>query len=91
MTMTRNIGNKDRTIRLVAGILLIFWSISASNGMAVIGIYLLATFYFRTDPIYGFLGWDSRSGSEGNTDGITDKTQVAQQPQAEEHAIARID
>ncbi|WP_373510241.1 DUF2892 domain-containing protein [Thiocapsa sp.] len=91
MTMTKNIGDTDRTIRLIAGLLLIFWSITAGNGMAFIGIYLLATVYFRTDPIYGFLGWNIRASSEDITDGGTQKMQVEQQPPVEEQSRARVE
>jgi hypothetical protein len=94
MTMTKNIGDRDRTIRLIAGVLLIFWGINAANGMAFIGIYLLATVYFRTDPIYGFLGMNSRSrsesGSERQTDSGTETKQVEQQP-VEERVKERVE
>lgn len=91
MTMTKNIGDTDRTIRLIVGLLLIFWSITAGNSMALIGIYLLASVYFRTDPIYHFLGWNSRSSSEGTIDSGAQKMQVEQQPQVEEQSRARVE
>jgi hypothetical protein len=95
MTMTKNIGDRDRTIRLIAGVLLIFWGINAANGMAFIGIYLLATVYFRTDPIYGFLGMNSRSssesGSERQTDSGTETKQVEQQRPVEERVKERVE
>jgi len=89
MTMTKNIGDTDRTIRLIAGLLLIFWGITAGNGMAFIGIYLLATVYFRTDPIYGVLGMNSRSSSEGKTDSEIRNKQVEQQRPVEERTRGR--
>jgi hypothetical protein len=100
MTMTKNVGDRDRTIRLIAGVLLIFWGINAANGMAFIGIYLLATVYFRTDPVYGFLGMNTHSSSgssttgsstEVTTDSEREKAQVEQQRPIEERTEERVE
>ncbi len=74
MNFTKNMGERDRTIRLIAGIVLIFWGIISHNGMAFLGILLLGTVYFRVCPVYALLGMSTRtseahSNEEGKTGG----------------------
>jgi len=65
--LTRNIGSNERTIRVVAGAVLLAWSmaglgfLSSFFGflMAVIGIVLMATSIISFCPLYKKLGMDS--------------------------------
>lgn len=46
--MTQNLGKLDRTLRILAGILLAAWGLFAQNWLGAIGLIPLAT---------GLIGW----------------------------------
>jgi len=71
MNLKKNMGEKDRMIRLVAGVLLLLWGILAHNGIAFIGILLLATAYFRVCPSYSALGMNTLSEDDTKKDSPT--------------------
>ncbi|NCC40436.1 MAG: DUF2892 domain-containing protein [Gammaproteobacteria bacterium] len=50
--MTTNIGNLDRIIRIVLGILILGWGLYAQNWLGVIGVVPLATGLIRWCPLY---------------------------------------
>lgn len=52
MNMTKNIGNTDKIIRIVAGVLLIGWGLFAGNWLGAIGIVPLATALIGWCPAY---------------------------------------
>lgn len=54
--MNKNIGNTDRTIRMVLGLALIIWGIISANYWGAIGIVLIATALVKTCPAYTVLG-----------------------------------
>lgn len=64
--MTANLGNTDRVLRVILGLVLIFapllnmpaiWSSAAfSYGSMIIGLVLVATALFRFCPLYRILG-----------------------------------
>jgi hypothetical protein len=55
--MTINVGTVDRTIRIVAGLLLIALAATGTIGAwGYIGVLLLATGFMRTCPAYSLLG-----------------------------------
>jgi hypothetical protein len=55
--MTINVGTADRTIRIVAGLLLIALAASGTIGAwGYIGVLVLATGFLRTCPAYLLLG-----------------------------------
>lgn len=57
--MTANVGNIDRTIRILAGIALIAWALMGGPVWAWIGVLPLATGLFRFCPAYRLLGINS--------------------------------
>jgi len=54
--MNKNIGNTDRTIRMILGLALIIWGIISANYWGAIGIVLIATALVKTCPAYTVLG-----------------------------------
>ncbi|MBB1272646.1 MULTISPECIES: DUF2892 domain-containing protein [Psychromonas] len=54
--MNKNIGNTDRTIRMVLGLALIIWGIISVNYWGAIGIVLIVTALVKTCPAYTILG-----------------------------------
>ena len=50
--MTKNVGEKDRLYRAIAGVIILLWGISNANALGQIGFVVLATAYFRWCPIY---------------------------------------
>lgn len=59
MELKKNIGENDRKIRLIAGILIIFWGVFAHNWLALIGLALMATAFFRSCPAYTLMTMDT--------------------------------
>ncbi len=58
--MTVNVGNVDRTLRIVAGIALIALAATGTIGLwGYIGVLPLATGLLRTCPAYSLLGVDT--------------------------------
>ncbi len=64
MNMKQNVGDKDRMIRFAAGALLILWGVVAHNGVAFIGIIVLATAYFRFCPSYTLFNMNTTSETD---------------------------
>jgi hypothetical protein len=58
-TMTANVGNIDRIIRILVGIALIAWALMGGPVWAWIGVLPLATGLFRFCPAYRLLGINS--------------------------------
>ena len=50
--MTKNVGEKDRLYRAIAGVIILLWGISNANALGLIGFVVLATAYFRWCPVY---------------------------------------
>jgi len=60
--MTVNVGNIDRTLRIIAGIVLIALAATGTIGLwGYIGVLPLATGLLRTCPAYSLLGVDTCS------------------------------
>ncbi|WP_296750754.1 DUF2892 domain-containing protein [Thiobacillus sp.] len=59
--MTANVGNIDRTIRILAGIALIAWALMDGPVWAWVGVLPLATGLFRFCPAYSLFGINSCS------------------------------
>ena len=53
----KNIGQTDRIIRAVVGVLLILWALTGGPGWAWIGILPLATAGISFCPVYKLLGY----------------------------------
>ncbi|SFR54864.1 Protein of unknown function [Pseudidiomarina maritima] len=51
-----NVGTPDRIIRIIIGIALIAWSVSAGNMWWILGAIVLATGIFRFCGLYKVLG-----------------------------------
>ena len=67
----KNVGNTDRIIRAVLGVLLIVGAARSSSWVGgLIGAILLGTAYLRFCPAYSALGYST------NKDESTDKDQV---------------
>jgi hypothetical protein len=57
VTMQRNVGNLDRSLRIAAGLILIALSLAGGIGLwGWIGVVPLATGIFRFCPAYPLLG-----------------------------------
>ncbi|EXJ13388.1 hypothetical protein D779_3784 [Imhoffiella purpurea] len=50
--MKKNMGDKDRMYRAIAGVLILLWGVSNANALGLIGFVVLATAYFRFCPVY---------------------------------------
>ncbi len=62
--MKKNIGSTDRTIRIVAGIVLLLILIFVQSGfrfVGLLGIVLLATAFIGTCPLYLPFGINTKS------------------------------
>ncbi|WP_373507618.1 DUF2892 domain-containing protein [Thiocapsa sp.] len=59
MEFTKNIGEKDRKVRLAAGALIILWGVFAHSWIALIGVALMATAFFRSCPAYTLMTMDT--------------------------------
>jgi hypothetical protein len=59
MELAKNIGEYDRKIRFVAGILIALWGVYAQSWLGLIGLVLLVTAYMRTCPAYSILKMDT--------------------------------
>jgi hypothetical protein len=58
--MKANVGNIDRVLRIVAGLVLIALAATGTIGMwGWIGVVPLATGLFRVCPLYSVLGFDT--------------------------------
>lgn len=51
-----NVGNIDRVIRIVVGLLIAVWAINAGNFWWILGIALIATGVFRFCGLYRLFG-----------------------------------
>jgi hypothetical protein len=54
--MKENVGQWDRTLRIVVGTLLIIWGIQSGNWLGLLGLIPFATAMFRWCPAYCPLG-----------------------------------
>lgn len=50
--MTPNVGNTDRIVRIVLGVLIIGWGLYAQNWLGAIGLVPLLTGLIRWCPLY---------------------------------------
>jgi hypothetical protein len=57
--MNANVGNIDRTLRIVAGAALIAWAVMGGPVWAWIGIVPLATGLMKFCPLYSLIGVNS--------------------------------
>ncbi|PJZ71323.1 hypothetical protein CH373_02125 [Leptospira perolatii] len=62
--MSSNVGNLDRILRILGGILIIGWGIYAQNWVGVLGIVPLSTGLAGWCPVYSLLGLNTCSGNE---------------------------
>ncbi|MCC5854075.1 MAG: DUF2892 domain-containing protein [Idiomarina sp.] len=51
-----NVGTTDRIIRIVVGVALVVWSITAANFWWILGAALIATGVFRFCGLYKVIG-----------------------------------
>ena len=51
-----NVGNVDRIIRILVGLAIAVWSITAGNFWWILGVALIATGVFRFCGLYRVLG-----------------------------------
>lgn len=54
--MKQNVGKTERTIRILAGIVILGWGVSSQNWLGAIGIIPLATGLLGWCPPYSLLG-----------------------------------
>lgn len=59
MNLSKNIGENDRKIRLIAGVVIALWGILTANWLGVIGVVLIVTAYYRTCPAYSMMSMDT--------------------------------
>lgn len=59
MELTKNMGENDRKIRLVAGVIIALWGVYAQSWLGLIGVILLVTAFLRTCPAYSVLKMDT--------------------------------
>ncbi|MCK9257585.1 MAG: DUF2892 domain-containing protein [Sulfurospirillaceae bacterium] len=50
--MRQNIGEMDRKVRLIIGVLLLVWGLISQNWFGLIGIVPIVTAVFRYCPLY---------------------------------------
>lgn len=50
--MTPNVGNADRIVRIILGVLIIGWGLYAQNWLGAIGLVPLVTGLIRWCPLY---------------------------------------
>lgn len=55
MELTKNIGEKDRKVRLAAGALIILWGVFAGSWLALVGVALMGTAFVRSCPAYSLM------------------------------------
>ena len=60
--MTKNIGNVDRVVRIVAGIGLLAWGYTAQNWLGAIGLVPLLTALIGWCPAYAPFGIKTTKG-----------------------------
>jgi hypothetical protein len=59
MELAKNVGENDRKIRIIAGVVLVLWGILSANWLGAIGLVLILTGYYRTCPAYSVLQMDT--------------------------------
>ena len=55
----RNVGNLDRSIRIIVGVALIVWASAGGPTWAYVGVLPLITGLFRFCPAYSLIGCKS--------------------------------
>lgn len=55
-TMTKNIGLLDRIVRVVVGLLVVYWAVQNGSWLGLIGVVLLATATIEFCPLYTVFG-----------------------------------
>ncbi|UHD16851.1 YgaP family membrane protein [Thiocapsa bogorovii] len=55
MELTKNIGEKDRKIRLAAGVLIMLWGVFAGTWLGLLGLVLMGTAFVRSCPAYSIM------------------------------------
>lgn len=58
--MKQNVGNVDRYIRIILGLVIIVWGFVYSNWLGLIGLVPLITGLVNFCPIYGILGLSTK-------------------------------
>jgi hypothetical protein len=59
MELTKNVGENDRKLRLIAGIVIMLWGVFAQSWLGLIGVVLFVTGYMRTCPAYSVMKMDT--------------------------------
>ncbi len=59
MNLTKNIGENDRKIRLIAGVVIALWGVLTMNWLGIIGVALIVTAYYRSCPAYTLMQMDT--------------------------------
>ncbi|NCA71324.1 MAG: DUF2892 domain-containing protein [Sphingobacteriia bacterium] len=59
MNLTKNIGENDRKIRMIAGALILLWGLFAHNWLGLIGLIILGTAVLRSCPAYTLMQMDT--------------------------------
>ncbi|MBK1645408.1 hypothetical protein CKO25_12285 [Thiocapsa imhoffii] len=59
MELTKNMGEQDRKIRLIAGVVILLWAVVAQSWLGIIGLILLGTAYVRSCPAYTLMKMDT--------------------------------
>ncbi|CRI66676.1 conserved hypothetical protein [Thiocapsa sp. KS1] len=59
MELKKNIGENDRKIRLIAGLVIVLWGVFAANWLGLVGVALIATAFLRLCPAYTVMTMDT--------------------------------
>jgi hypothetical protein len=59
MEFAKNVGENDRKIRVIAGVIIVLWGMFAANWLGAIGLVLILTGVYRTCPAYTVLQMDT--------------------------------
>ncbi len=62
--MKANVGNIDKIIRIVIGLVIIIWGIAAGSWWGLIGLIPLITGVINWCPLYKLLGISSRKAKK---------------------------
>jgi hypothetical protein len=59
MELTKNVGENDRKIRLIAGIVIMLWGVFAQSWLGLDRLVLFVTAFMRTCPAYSVMKMDT--------------------------------